>query len=44
MTHVCNSGYTEGRDQEDRGSKPALVKPYLENIHHKKGQVEWLKV
>jgi hypothetical protein len=23
VTHACNPGYSEGRDQEDGGSKPA---------------------
>jgi hypothetical protein len=29
---ICNPTYSGGRDQKDRGSKPALS----ENIHHKK--------
>jgi hypothetical protein len=41
VAHTCNPSYSEGRDQEDRGSKSATGKefwrPYLENIHHKKG-------
>jgi hypothetical protein len=48
VAHSCNPSYSRGRDQEDRGSQPALSKlferPYLENAHHKKGLVEWLKV
>jgi hypothetical protein len=40
--------YSGGRDQEDRGSKPAQAnnsaRPCLEKILHKKGLVEWLKV
>jgi hypothetical protein len=39
--------YSEGRDQEGRGSKPAWAKkftrPYLENTQPQKGLVEWLK-
>jgi hypothetical protein len=34
-------GYLGARDQEDRGSKPALAnsfkRPFLEKNHHKKG-------
>jgi hypothetical protein len=34
--------------QENHGSKPALANtlrdPILKKIHHKKGQVDWLKV
>jgi hypothetical protein len=34
--------------QEDRGSKPAWAnsseRPHLEETHHKKGLMEWLKV
>jgi hypothetical protein len=44
----CNPSYSDGRDQEDHSSKPALGKqferPYLEKQNHKKGLVEWLKV
>jgi hypothetical protein len=43
VTHTCNLSYSEGRDQEDCGSKPApansSVKPFA-----KTGLVEWLKV
>jgi hypothetical protein len=48
MAHTCNPSYSAGRDQEDRGSKPALGKQftrlYLKKTLHKKGLVEWLKV
>jgi hypothetical protein len=46
VAHSCNPSNLRGRDQEDLGSKPApqFLRPYLENIHHKKGLVEWLKV
>jgi hypothetical protein len=39
VAHACNSSYSVGRDQEDHGSKPPWansLRPYLENIHHKK--------
>jgi hypothetical protein len=42
VAQACNPSYSGGRDQEDRGSKPAW--PYLEKPLHKKGLVEWLKV
>jgi hypothetical protein len=48
MAHACNPTYSGGRDQEDRGSKPAWAKkfarPYLEKKYHIKGLVEWFKV
>jgi hypothetical protein len=47
VAHACNSSYSGGRDQEDRGSKPALgkfVRCYLEKPITKTGLVEWLKV
>jgi hypothetical protein len=48
VAHVCNPSYSGGRDQEDQGSKPALVnrllRPYLEKHFTKIGLVEWLKV
>jgi hypothetical protein len=48
VAHTCNPSYSGGRDQEDHGLKPApekeLVSPYLENIQHKKGLAEWLKM
>jgi hypothetical protein len=47
VAHAYNPSYSEGRHQEDRGSKLALekyfVRSYLEKPQHKKGQVEWLK-
>jgi hypothetical protein len=33
VAYACNPNYSRGRDQEDRGSKPA--QPYLEKTHHK---------
>jgi hypothetical protein len=48
VAHACNHSYSEGRDQEDGGSKPAwansLQDPILKNHNTKKGLVEWLKV
>jgi hypothetical protein len=51
VVQACNPSYSEGRDQEDQGSKPALhkkfLRPYLEKTHQthtKKVLVEWLKV
>jgi hypothetical protein len=47
VVHACNPSYSRGRDQEDRGSKPApgkqFVRPSLKKTLHKKGLVEWLK-
>jgi hypothetical protein len=41
VAHTCNPSYSDGRDQEDHGSKPAQanssVRPYLEKALHKKG-------
>jgi hypothetical protein len=40
VTHTCNPRYLGGRDQKDhfRGlPKQQLLRPYLENIQHKKG-------
>jgi hypothetical protein len=46
--HACNPSYSEGTDQEDRGSQPAWAdssaRPYLEKPFTKIGLVEWLKV
>jgi hypothetical protein len=46
VAHACNPSYSEGRDQEDHGSKPAPGKqfrrPYLKKPHHIKGLAEWL--
>jgi hypothetical protein len=43
-----NPSYSGGRDQEDRGSKPAQANssqdPNLKKTITKKGLVEWLKV
>jgi hypothetical protein len=40
MTYACNTSYSGGRDQEDRGSKPSgqIVHETLsQKTHHKKG-------
>jgi hypothetical protein len=43
----CIPNYSRGRDQKNCNLKPALDKqfarPYLKEIHHKKGLVEWPK-
>jgi hypothetical protein len=48
VAHTYNPTYSGSQDQEDHSSKPAqakeFVRPYLEQIYHKKGLVEWLKV
>jgi hypothetical protein len=49
VVHACNPSYSGGRDQEDRGLKPAQAnssaRPYLEKPFTKKvGLVEWLKM
>jgi hypothetical protein len=48
VAHAYNPSYSEGRDQEDHGSKPAqensFVRPYLEKPFTKIRLVEWLKV
>jgi hypothetical protein len=49
VAHTCNPSYSGGRDQEDRGSKPAQANssgdPISKKIFHKKkGLVQWLKV
>jgi hypothetical protein len=48
VAHACNSSYSGGRDQEDRGLKPARANSLRDLIskttHLKKGLVEWLKV
>jgi hypothetical protein len=43
VAHICNPSYSEGRDREDRGSKPAQTNssraPILKKkkkTHHKK--------
>jgi hypothetical protein len=46
MVHTCNPSYSGGRDQEDRGSKPARANSSHETLsrktQHKKGLLEWL--
>jgi hypothetical protein len=46
VAHTCNPSYSGGRDQEDRGWKPAQI--VLETLTRKypsqKELVEWLKV
>jgi hypothetical protein len=48
VAHACNPSYLGVRDQEDRGSKPALANssrdPVLKKPITKKGLVEWLKL
>jgi hypothetical protein len=48
MAHACNPSYSGGRDQEDRGLKPAWASssrdPILKNNITKIGLEEWLKV
>jgi hypothetical protein len=48
VVHTCNPSYSEGRDQEDHGSKPSwansLQDPILRKNNHKKRLAEWLKV
>jgi hypothetical protein len=45
MAHTSNPSDSEGRDQEDRGSKPARGKSHLPQTPFTKiGLVEWLKV
>jgi hypothetical protein len=40
VAHICNPSNPRGRDQEDRGLKPAWAncstRPYLKKTHHKK--------
>jgi hypothetical protein len=50
VAHACNPSYSGGRDQEDRGWKPAWanssVRTYLENPFTpftNTGLLEWLK-
>jgi hypothetical protein len=46
VAHTCNPSYSEGRDQEDRSSKPAQAnsstRPYLEKSFTKIGLVKAL--
>jgi hypothetical protein len=46
VAHDCELSYSGGRDQEDRGSKPAQANSSRNPLsnHHKKGFVGWLKV
>jgi hypothetical protein len=48
VAQACNPIYSRGRDQEDRGSKPAkLITPKQKKKKKKKSQkglVEWLSV
>jgi hypothetical protein len=45
VAHAYNPSYPGGRDQEDRGSKPARAnRPYLEKTFTKIGLVEWPNV
>jgi hypothetical protein len=41
VAHACNPSYSGGRDQEDRGLKPAqantLETLHLKKTYHKKG-------
>jgi hypothetical protein len=36
VTHTCNPGYSGGRDQEDRGSKPAWANSSRDPISKKR--------
>jgi hypothetical protein len=48
VAHACNPSCSRGRDQEDRGFKPAQANSLRDSISEKtitkKGLVEWLKV
>jgi hypothetical protein len=48
VAHSCNPSYSGGRNQEDRGTKPAQAiisaRPCLKKPFTKTGLVEWLKV
>jgi hypothetical protein len=47
VTHTCYPSYSGGRDQKDQlEASPGrqFTRPYLEETHHKKGLMEWLKV
>jgi hypothetical protein len=47
VTHTCNPGYSGGRDQENRGLKPAWAnssRDSISKIPNKKRVVEWLKM
>jgi hypothetical protein len=47
LAHTYNPSFSEGRDQEDFGLKPAQANssqhPILKKLITKKGLVEWLK-
>jgi hypothetical protein len=36
VAHACNPSYSGGRDQEDRGSKPAWANSFRDPISKKK--------
>jgi hypothetical protein len=46
VAHACNSGYSEGRDQEECSSNPtqaiSYMRHYLKQPFTKIGLVEWL--
>jgi hypothetical protein len=47
VAHTCNPSYSGGRDQEDRGLKPAQANSLRDPILKKpikKGLVKWLMV
>jgi hypothetical protein len=48
VAHACNPSYAGGRDQKDRGQKPAWVNSSQDIISKKhqyiKGLVEWLNM
>jgi hypothetical protein len=48
VAHAYNPTYSQDRDQEDHGSKPARAnsfsRPYLKKPFTKIGLVEWLKM
>jgi hypothetical protein len=48
VVHTCNPSYLGGRDkgvfQFEVSPGKKLARLYLENTHHKKGLVEWLRV
>jgi hypothetical protein len=48
VAYACNPSYLEGRDQEDRGSKPgwanSSMRPCLKDTQHTTGLEEWFKV
>jgi hypothetical protein len=48
VVHACEPSCSRGRNQEDRGSKPALANSSRDLISKtpitRKGLVEWLKV